>query len=113
MTEIYDPATGLISRIDDMVFPRASHTSTILADGRVLIAGGVGPGDVMITLAEIFDPGFFGLHTRSAIVKKAAERDYFVVPNGAEIVEYSAETAVLVDHKGAKILKITMIGNPW
>ncbi len=39
--EIFDPQTATFSPTGSMGTPRASHTATLLADGRVLIAGGI------------------------------------------------------------------------
>lgn len=58
-TEIYDPATGNWSPGPDMSAARFEHTATLLDDGRVLMAGGLGPsGGIVSPLAstEIFDP---------------------------------------------------------
>jgi hypothetical protein len=53
--EIYDPVTGIFSMTGSLNEPRATHTATLLADGRVLIAGGWG-GNPRLTSAEIYDP---------------------------------------------------------
>lgn len=60
VTELFDPATGAWSPGPPLLEPRGFHTSTVLADGRVLIAGGFKQGPAM-TLAEcgtgeIYDP---------------------------------------------------------
>ena len=57
-TEIYDPATDRWTDAAAMHEPRYHHTATRLADGRVLVVGGV-PGDAwgpQSTTAEIYDP---------------------------------------------------------
>lgn len=46
--EVFDPATGTFSATGSMHTGRAFHTATLLADGRVLIAGGM--------TAELYDP---------------------------------------------------------
>jgi hypothetical protein len=71
--EIYDPRTGEFTLTGSMHEPRAGHTATLLADGRVLVAGGysswagqssglffVGPA---LASAELYDPstGTFSL----------------------------------------------------
>lgn len=60
--ELFDPLTGRFSRTAaDMEALRASHTASLLLDGRVLIAGGITlavDGDDCATLhsTELFDP---------------------------------------------------------
>ncbi|MDA8132148.1 MAG: Ig-like domain-containing protein, partial [Elusimicrobia bacterium] len=52
--ELYDPASGTFSPTGQMNSPHVVHTATLLADGRVLVAGGY---DVNITsAAEVYDP---------------------------------------------------------
>ena len=39
---IFDPVTGLWSLGPELSEPRVDHSATVLPDGRVLIAGGIG-----------------------------------------------------------------------
>jgi hypothetical protein len=60
-TELYDPDTGTFSRAADMRTGRRMHTSALLPDGRVLIAGGFGAGTASdwgtaSASAELYDP---------------------------------------------------------
>jgi hypothetical protein len=63
--EIYDPATGTFSATGSLNEARYSHAATLLADGRVLIAGGVGNTGKMLASAEIYDPAT-GIFTPTA-----------------------------------------------
>src|SRR5712692_3705769 len=60
LAELYDPANGTFSPAGPMAIPRGSHTATVLADGRLLIAGGftVFPAVPAPTVpdAEVYDP---------------------------------------------------------
>src|SRR5207248_1925831 len=53
--ELYDPSTGQISFFGNLTEPRQNHTATLLQDGHIMIAGGVGSpavsgtGEVLIT----------------------------------------------------------------
>jgi hypothetical protein len=56
--ELYDPTTGLFTPLlQTMATRREGHTATLLADGRVLIAGGFVDFQPPLSNAEIFDPG--------------------------------------------------------
>jgi len=55
--ELYDPATGTFTPTGSMTTPRFSHTATLLADGKVLIAGGQTSGEAQfLAAAELYDP---------------------------------------------------------
>ena len=50
-TEIYDPMTASFTSGPSLTTPRSGHTSTVLSDGKILIAGGDTTGS-----AELYDP---------------------------------------------------------
>jgi hypothetical protein len=58
--ELYDPASQRWGLTGEMRTPRAGHTATLLADGRVLVVGGwsqrSSPLTPALTSAEIYDP---------------------------------------------------------
>jgi hypothetical protein len=55
--EIYNPRTGKFTATGPMTTERASHTATVLPDGRVLIAGGASSnGPESLASAEIYNP---------------------------------------------------------
>jgi hypothetical protein len=56
--ELYDPARGTLTPTGDMSAARSFHTATLLADGRVLVAGGSRSGfpEGSVSTADIYDP---------------------------------------------------------
>jgi hypothetical protein len=60
--ELYDPATGRFTPTGSMAFSRSDHTSTLLQDGHVLVAGGYGCPNShpcrpsALASAETYDP---------------------------------------------------------
>jgi hypothetical protein len=53
--ELYDPKTGTFSATGSMATARDFPTATLLADGRVLVAGGL-TSSVTLASAELYDP---------------------------------------------------------
>ena len=54
--ERYDPTTGTFTAIGTLGTLRGGHTATLLADGQVLVAGGIDPSGNGIASAELVDP---------------------------------------------------------
>jgi hypothetical protein len=56
--DVYDPATGLFSRVGDLITARRGHTATLLVDGTVLLAGGspTMPTSGYLNSAELYHP---------------------------------------------------------
>jgi hypothetical protein len=56
VSELYDPATKRWWPAADLQDPRGYHAAVVLADGRVLVAGGVFPAGAISQNTEIYTP---------------------------------------------------------
>ena len=54
--ELCDPKAGTFSKTGPLVTPLDFPTVTALGNGKVLIAGGTGPDDAILSSAELFEP---------------------------------------------------------
>ncbi len=80
--EFYHPESGLVSNFGQLNFPRFLHTADLLADGRVLVAGGWGPDGQRIQTAEILDPESGGIEQAQMLTARAGHRSV-VLPEGS------------------------------
>jgi N-acetylneuraminic acid mutarotase len=60
VAQVFDPTTNAWRAVPSMVSTRAYHTATLLPTGKVLVAGGLGPGPypygTYLASAEVYDP---------------------------------------------------------
>jgi hypothetical protein len=54
--ELYNPATGQWTLTGSMTTLRAAHTAALLANGQVLVAGGLNSSGTTLASAELYDP---------------------------------------------------------
>jgi len=73
LAEIYDPATGTFSPTGPMGATRQSHAATLLADGRVLVVGGLTSDTSEADAGGSTGPTTFILAATGANVLKTAE----------------------------------------
>lgn len=102
--EIYDPATGRWSSTGPLRTARASFTTTLLPNGKVLVAGGTNAAGNPIRTAELYNPatGLWG--PTGAMNQARDEHTATLLPNGKVLVAggengagVSAKTSELYD----------------
>jgi hypothetical protein len=54
--EIYNPVTGIWTFTGSMAGPRITQKATLLANGKVLVAGGFLGDNTPLATAELYDP---------------------------------------------------------
>ena len=85
--EIYDPATGLWTATAPMTQPRESHTATRLANGKVLVAGGMSFfRSVFPTSVELYNPATGTWSPTLPLVSGRQDHLAPLLPNGKVLI---------------------------
>jgi uncharacterized protein (TIGR03437 family) len=90
--ELYDPVSGRFVSAGSTAAPHSYHTATLLADGRVLIAGGLNAGQSS-NAAEIFDPASGKFTSIASLGSPREGHTATLLQDGRVLIAGGADTA--------------------
>jgi hypothetical protein len=98
-TKVFDPAAlpnGSWTTVGSMNTARRLHSAVLLQNGKVLVAGGVDPGQVVLSSAEIFDPATGKWTLASPLATARVQCIAGLLPNGKVVLAGGEGTNFLV-----------------
>src|SRR5262249_29852764 len=84
--ELYDPVTGIWSVTGSLNVPRYLHTATLLSDGKVLVAGGIGGPRAILNNAELYDPATGTWSVTAALNTGRTNHTATLLPDGKVLI---------------------------
>ncbi len=95
--DLYNSATGSFTATGNMTAARFQATATLLADGRVLIAGGLGGDGNPLSSAEIYDPNTGVFTAVSDMTTARAGAAAARLPNGQVLIAGGYDNSQYLD----------------
>jgi hypothetical protein len=89
--ELYHAASGKFESIPSMHFGRIAHTTTVLNNGHVLVAGGMGEKDGVVASAEIYDPSTKTFTVTGRMVTPRIKHSSGLLPDGRVLLAGGSE----------------------